>query len=156
MTAIIDGTNGITSPGIVGVTDGSNALAGTVGEYVSSYVSNAGTVASGTAVNATSITLTAGDWDVQGTLLFNYQTGNIPTAAYGGITSSSATLPTLTSLNRTDIEITLNTGSGIVIPVPSQRVNITSTTTYYLVVQTAFTTGSNPQYGGSIRARRMR
>jgi uncharacterized alpha/beta hydrolase family protein len=54
-----------TSPfGIVGVTTNSNATAGNVGEYVESIVSAVMASASGSYSDATTISLTAGDWDV--------------------------------------------------------------------------------------------
>jgi hypothetical protein len=53
---------------VPGVTDGSNAPAGMVGEFISKAVLAANAVAAntGVVVNVTSLSLPAGDWDVQG------------------------------------------------------------------------------------------
>ena len=59
--------------GVVGVTTNSNATTGYVGEYISSQVAVASAVALTTATpaNVTSISLTAGDWDVDGVIDLN-------------------------------------------------------------------------------------
>lgn len=65
---ILFGTNPtLSQPNIVGVTNGSSANAGSVGELISSSVvsGSAVSLASGTAKNLTQITLSAGEWDVQ-------------------------------------------------------------------------------------------
>jgi len=153
----IDST-GITSPVgplvLTGVTDGSNALAGTVGEFVySAVVASASGLTSGTPTNVTSISLTAGDWDVQGAISFNQNTGTSATYAIGSVTTTSATNPGLTY--ETFIAVTELTASAFSCPVPSLRVNVTTTTTVYLVGQCNFS-GGTIGAGGFIRARRVR
>ncbi len=55
-----------------GVTDGSDAAAGQVGEYIeATFAGPAGLAGGGTAVNVGSISLTAGDWDVSGSVTFS-------------------------------------------------------------------------------------
>lgn len=54
---------------IIGVTDGSNAMPGTVGE-VATQTTN-GSVAVGSPWSFTAITLQPGDWDIQGTASFD-------------------------------------------------------------------------------------
>jgi hypothetical protein len=156
MTAVIDGTNGITSPGIVGVTDGSNALAGTVGEYVSSTVIATGTgLTSSTATNATSISLTAGDWEVNGSLAFNFGASTVPSYVYGAISTTSATLPGSASPLSMFFQGSISTGSETNFVVPTLRINVTTTTTVYLVGQASFSV-STAGLGGYLRARRVR
>lgn len=60
----------ITTPNIVGVTNGSNAAAGSVGEYVTASPTGI-SLTTGTTINLTSISLTAGDWDVSGAVEFS-------------------------------------------------------------------------------------
>jgi hypothetical protein len=146
--------------GIVGVTDGSNANAGVVGEYVSAQVSAPTTGAtSGSALNATSISLTAGDWDVNGTIAFNFAAAT-GSNFQGSINTTSATFPggqSVSQLNgsSTYLSTTLTTNTGVTLPVPPQRINITTTTTVYLIGVLTFTSGT-AGIGGTIRARRIR
>jgi len=149
MSITLDGTNGITSPGIIGVTDGSNATAGTVGEYIDSYAS--GTTVSGSPTTMTSISLTAGDWDVSGAV--NYNGNSTPTYVQGGIGTTTNSFSG-TSTGKTVLASGTNTtaGTGSVL-IPRFRVSITTTTTYYLVGQLSSTSQTCQGY---ISARRMR
>lgn len=158
MTAVIDGTNGITSPGIVGVTDGSNALAGTVGEYVSSAVSVTTTGAtSGTYQNVTSISLTAGDWDVWGSIQINGASTTIFSTLNGCISTTSATFSGTTGYNTSIIlSITQNNlAFAPCVPVAPQRLSLSTTTIVYLVMYPLFSV-STAGLGGFIAARRRR
>ena len=142
--------------GIVGVTDGSNANAGVVGEYISSIVLPTSTgLTSVTPTNATSISLTAGDWDVSGCLSFDYAGTTVPSYVYGAISTTSATLPGITNPTSMFFQGTITTGSETNFVVPTLRINITTTTIVYLVGQCYFTT-STAGFGGFIRARRVR
>jgi len=144
-----------TTAGIVGTTIGDNANAGSVGEYVSSSVSPPSTgLTSGTVTNATSISLTAGDWDITGLIFFNFGSGTTSTYSIGAISTTSATIPGSPYFS-TQLFATQNTGTGCALPVPTIRLNITSTTTVYLVGQSSFTGGTNG-IGGFIAARRRR
>ena len=150
---------GITSPVgplvLTGVTDGSNASAGSVGEYVSSTVAN-GTVSfsNGTPLNVTSISLTAGDWDVWGRLTFG--SGSIPST----LNSLSSGVSSVTSsFNEQQARFyttaaQLNGYNTEGIP-PMTRYNLTTTTTIYLVGNVYFS-GGNVNGGGFIGARRRR
>lgn len=60
----------------MGVTDGSNASAGQVGEYLTANGSNAGLVSLAQTDIAT-LTLTAGDWDVTGSALIQPAGANV-------------------------------------------------------------------------------
>ena len=51
---------------IPGVVNASNASAGTVGEFVTATQSTNVAMTTAVAINVTSISLTAGDWDVDG------------------------------------------------------------------------------------------
>lgn len=142
--------------GIVGVTDGSNANAGVVGEYVSSTVAAVSSgLSSNTATNATTISLTAGDWDVSGLIAFNYAGTTVPTIYYAAISSTSATLPGLSSGLAIYFSYTSPAGSAFAAVVPTVRLNLTTTTTIYLVGSSTFTI-STAGIGGTIRARRIR
>src|SRR6266436_3159933 len=63
----------ITTPNVVGTVTNDNAAAGSVGEYVESNIAfaSATSLTSNTAKTITSISLTAGDWDVSGSVGFS-------------------------------------------------------------------------------------
>ena len=160
MSITLDGTNGITSPGIIGVTDGSNATAGTVGEYISSVVTSGSQVSltTLTAVNITSISLTAGDWDVSGSVWFDAGSAStVIVYARGGASSTSATMPSVVYTfgisNGAGGTLFSNTDGGQ--SIPTQRFNLSTTTTIYLVASCSFSVSTLFAYG-FIRARRIR
>ena len=141
--------------GIVGVTDGSNANAGVVGEYISAQVTASTTgLTSASTTTVTSISLTAGDWDVIGAIAYNFGVGCIASSAYGAVSTGSS-LPNSANGGSTFIATTLTAGTGLTLPVPSIRVNVTTTTTVNLIAYMAFTGGSCGA-GGFIGARRRR
>ena len=148
-----------TTSGIVGTTLADNAQAGSVGEYVSATVASGSPVnlpSAGTFVNVTSISLTAGDWDVSGLMAFSIQSGTVTLVNYltADTSTTSADGGTLGSLVQTQAPYP-NTAT-ILIAVPTYRYNFSSTTTVYLNARASFT--GTATYGGygAIRARRVR
>lgn len=143
-----------------GFADASNASVGNVGEIMESTISTfANYTTSATYQNITSITLTAGDWDIYafGTFSSNSATitagantiFNIATAtasATGAIEGKTISYIPQSALIGTSIE---SCGSMRI------RVSISATTIYYLNTQATFTL-LNPQFTGSISARRIR
>lgn len=141
-----------------GVTTNSSAAAGIVGEYVTASIISGSAVSLTTATpaNVTSISLTAGDWDVNGVVNFLGSTIST-TAVAGGLSSTTATLPTLPSTGRTDVSLfgTALANSAAATQTGSARFSLAGTTTVYLVGQCTFTGGTCTAYG-MIRARRVR
>jgi hypothetical protein len=137
-----------TTSGIVGTTLADNANAGSVGEYQSASTAAAG-ITTAVQANATSISLTAGDWDVQGTV--TYTPAGTMTYAYSGVSTTSATLPAGNTGS-----YTATAGGTVLLAVPSPvvRLNLSATTTVYLVAGAAFTLTCTA--AGFIRARRIR
>ena len=135
---------------IVGVNDNSSPTAGNVGEVISSVVTAASPVSMTTTVakTITSITLTAGDWDVFGHVGVNATT---VTVLLGGLNTTTNTLPALELYN------TINqSGSQCGLNVPGQPYKVANGTTqivYLIGYGTA--TGTLVGYGG-IYARRRR
>jgi hypothetical protein len=135
---------------IAGVNDGSNVPAGQIGEVVSA--SGAG-VALTTAIpaNIASVILTAGDWEVYGSVSLASST-SVGAGAAGGISTTSGALPPVPNYF-------LNNGAASLVQyvgaVPTQRLNLAVTTTVYLVGQLTFATGVGTG-AGVISARRMR
>lgn len=166
------GTNGITlngnlaftttsTQGIVGTIAVDNAAVGNVGEYVVSIVPQGSAISAGTSgqfKNITSITLSAGDWDVCGN-------GMVTLAASAVFTNENRVSISLNSGNTTtsdvngyniidfDPPISNLTDSGACIPL--YRVSINTSTVVYLKLATNYTSGP-PIIYGTISARRRR
>lgn len=140
-------------PPLKGVTDGSNAAAGIVGEFIEAIELDASALAAsnGIPLNVTSISLTAGDWDVSGVASFNPSGTNNVTLSLGAINTVSAALPAVERWTIMGTTIT----NRLSCPVARQRFSLTVTTTLYLVAQANFVTGSCTVYG-FINARRIR
>ena len=152
--------------GIVGVTDGSSAAAGNVGEYVRSYGSGTSAV-NGQFVNITSIALSAGDWDVSGNGLLYSNGGTIlplevlAISLYSGDTRTDHVQgDNTTNWAATGYTTSVTLGGTI----PSYRVLVTpamvaansgSPVPVYLKGVCAYS-GASPTYYGRISARRIR
>jgi len=150
----------ITTPVIMGVTGGSNAISGEEGEYISSIVASGSAVSmtTGTGVNITSVSLTAGDWDVVGMMFFTSAASTNIKQLIGGFSTTSATLALLGDR----IGITSYSSAGVTpgvlhcgTPSVHTRFNLTSTTTVYLIGQPTFSADTLTAWG-SIQARRVR
>lgn len=152
--------SGWKSPTALGVTDGSNAAAGVVGEYVESLVAaaTAWPTTTGLYADGTSISLTAGDWQLTA-MLNTVRGGSNVTIQNLGISTttgnSSAGLVAGQNLAVNTID-TLGAGTdALTMTVPVYRQNTTSTTTYYLKVNATFA-GAAPTYSARLSARRVR
>jgi hypothetical protein len=142
-----------------GTTTNDSATAGCIGEYIESVITSGSAVSlvSATAKNVTSISLTAGDWDVD---CINYfivgGTGTTTTDMRASLSLVTNTedvtpgrfahtlLPTLTS-----------SGGTASTSIPPYRFSLTSTNSIFLVAQSTFATSTMTAYG-IIRARRVR
>lgn len=141
---------------VPGTSTNDNSAAGKVGEVILSTVAvSTVSLSTGTAANITSISLTAGDWDVYG--LIDYHPGGSTTASYlqGGISQTSGTLGSQETIASDPFAIAAGLGVDPGIVVPPQRVNLASTTTVYLVAKAGFAL-STLTGGGILWARRAR
>jgi len=140
--------------GIVGTQTNDNAPAGSVGEYVSSQISFAARISltSGAAANLTSISLTAGDWDVAGNVSYIAGGTTTTSSTNTGISTTSATLPdgSLIFYGPSGAAGALTGAAPMV-----TRLALATTTTIYLVVLATFAV-STMQACGFLRARRVR
>lgn len=149
----------LTNPNIVGTTTNNNAAAGSVGELISSVVPLASVVSltNNTSATVTSISLTAGDWDVYGNVTLN-----------GGATTLLQYYSCWCGLSNTTPDPSLWTGQSYGVAglatfaenqvgstTPYLRVSIATTTTIYLAVIAGFTLSTATACGG-IFARRIR
>ena len=141
-----------------GVTDGSDAAPGQLGEVISSNVTTPVALpTSNTSFTVGSISLTAGDWDISGEVWIA-TAGALPTLVSGGIYPTT-TLPPATTLNGSRASLQLNSpgpfvGSQVLALRPC-RASLSATTTYYLLALATFPSGS-PTATGNIIARRVR
>jgi len=143
--------------GILGTTTNDDAGAGYVGEIIESTVLVGGAVAmvTGTAKTITSISLTAGDWDVWGNVCLNPAGGSIMQAIAASINTTTDAVPTAPNGGATSNISGISTTSGIQLPSGVKRLSLSGTTTVYLIGQTAFTVSTMTGFG-YIGARRVR
>lgn len=151
--------------GIVGTTTNNNANAGAVGEFICAQVTNGGSptgcatnsstpvsLTSNTPANVTSVSLTAGDWDCRGNVVFNNGGTTVTTQSTGSINTTSATNNTLQFANYSPPS---TAGLNPAFAVPTVRESLSATTTVYLVVNNVFSTSTSAAYG-RIECRRAR
>jgi hypothetical protein len=143
---------------MTGTATNNNQSAGYVGEYISSEIAlgSAVSLSNATAANVTSISLTAGDWDVYGTTSFINSGSTTLTNIVGAIATTSATVPTFPN-GGGGAQLFLLGGTTTLASNTltfSKRLSLASTTTVYLVASAAFTNGTITGYG-FIGARRM-
>ncbi len=147
-----------TTGGIIGTTTNDNTTAGNVGEVISATASSTA-ITTATQTNITSISLTAGDWDVYGTIAyFPAATTNI-TDLYSSVSLTTATLDqtvfNYTRLSFTSAGIVPGTNKENILWTGPRRVSVASTTTVFLVGLANFSVSTMNTTGG-IRARRIR
>jgi hypothetical protein len=138
-----------------GTNTNDSASAGYVGEIVESTVllGSAVTLTTAVANNVTSISLTAGDWDVWGNV--GYNPGGTITRLACWISTTSATYPTAPNAGAlADWRAGFTSGAGQLIPAGMRRISISATTTTYLSVYAEF--GTSMTAYGYIGARRVR
>jgi len=146
------------SPQYGGTVTNDNAPAGSVGEFISSTVASPGSaITSGVGANITSISLTAGDWDVGG------QCVGVPAGTTTqsqlfcsvGTTSATGNLTAGFFFLGNGVGLTGAAQNSWTMNTPVARFSLASTTTVFLVVQNTFGTSTETAWG-IIRARRVR
>lgn len=149
-----------TTSGIVGTATNNNASTGKVGEFISSVVLIGAAVplTNNTQTNITTISLTAGDWDVWGTLWTAPAAGTLTTTVACSVSQTSATLPTTPAIGESTQQIrgiSTATTEVIILNTGDTRISLAGTTTIYLVGLTFFSVSTMGAYG-SLCARRVR
>lgn len=152
------------SSNIPGTTTNDSAAAGNVGEFVTATVAVGAAVAltTATTTNVTSISLTAGDWDLSGQVDFNPGATTSITVLQGGVSLTTATLAGQAGGAGLGTDPTLVITQPAAVPVGQVhiqagpvRLSISATTTVFLVAQGTFTVSTLAAFG-TIRARRVR
>jgi hypothetical protein len=138
-----------------GTATNDNAAAGEVGEYVTASQLSSQSLTTGNGLTLTSISLTAGDWDVTGFMQFS---------SAGTTTVSDFAVSLSTTTNTLDLSLdrfAQMSWNASVIPgtvgltTGTSRFSLSSTTTVYVVGRAIFGT-STATATGMIRARRAR
>lgn len=149
----------IATPQITGITSGVAAPAGYIGEVKQSQVAvgSAVSITTVTPTNVTSVVLTPGDWDIEANVNFTATSASVAAGSLwvAGLSTTTATVP----VNGTEVQefmpaLTTTTFKGS-ITVPNNVLNVTASTTVYLVFEATFTAGTLSAYG-SLVARRIR
>lgn len=142
-----------------GTTTNDSAAAGYIGEYISSSAANSAvSMTTGSNFDMTSISLTAGDWDVEGNVAIAVGAGATVSVFRGWISTTSATFPTPPNAGAM---FDLVFGSAVMatstqaMPVGRIRISLSGTTTVYLSSRASFS-GGTVTGGGFIGARRVR
>ena len=141
-----------------GTTTNDSAAAGEIGEILESTlaVGSATSLTTATTKTITSISLTAGDWDVWGNVGFIGAGSAAVTHVRAAISAANNTLPTNPNGGGVAaIQGTLGTDKLQILPCGQTRVSVAGTTTYYLVGHAEWTVGTMTAFG-YIGARRAR
>jgi hypothetical protein len=136
------GTSGVQ---VQGKTNAVATNAGYMGEIISSTVlaASAVSMSNNTQKDITTISLTAGDWDVFGNILFQSSVGATDYQCWVSLTSAS--YPDLSSITAIQGSALGATVGGLTAPV--LRVNVSSTTTVYLSGLASFVSGTTTACG---------
>jgi hypothetical protein len=142
--------------GIVGTAAADNAQAGSVGEVLT-QTTLLTTATTGVLLNAATISLTAGDWDVYGLIQTNPAVTTTQSAVSCGISGTSATYATISGgfVNAVNLYSSIPAGDSINMQAFATRINVSATTNVYLVAGAAFLI-STLTIDGYIWARRRR
>jgi hypothetical protein len=141
----------ITTPNIQGVTGGTTAASGQVGQPLTA-TGTAVSITNSTPANCTSINLPAGDWNVWGNVNFNPGSGTAFSLMQSGFNTTSATLPAAPNYSAAAFAGTTNFGQSSM--PPQQIYNVSTATTVYLVANGGFA-GGTATVSCFIDARRM-
>lgn len=139
-----------------------NATAGNAGEYKSTVGTSGApvTLVNNTGNNVVTLSLTAGDWDVWGTVYLTPGAGTTIGSAQVGASSTSATVPATAG----DFNSTYWGASGVIASsfpssvtqeAPKVRISLSATTNVFLAVNANFSGGALTTFG-AIKARRAR
>lgn len=147
--------------GLVGTATNDDAAAGKVGEYLSVSSPTGGTATPGSTdafVNITSMSLTAGDWDVWGTARFDTGGAFVGTRYDIGISLSSAAADSTSSGGYIRDYIAINGAFIRLLNTGVRRISLSGTVTVYLVGSLTYGTLGVTTWGSNsiLMARRVR
>lgn len=129
-----------------------------VGEYAESIITQGSGTAltTNTAANITTLSLTAGDWNLWGNVAFLSAATTAINDLNGWISTTSATIPAGNLRSQRFVAVAFTPGiANESFCVPFKRLNLATTTTVYLSVQATFAT-STLEGSGGLFARRAK
>ena len=144
---------------LTGVTAASDAAAGKIGEFMSDALDATQTPeVSNAYVAVATLALTAGDWDVSGTLALDTGGTTAATQVTVVISNSNSTLETASSHAFASIGAVPSVNTSTFIQVGPRRISISSPTTYYLLGRLTYSVLGGASYTTSsfFSARRVR
>jgi hypothetical protein len=133
----------------IGVTDGSSAASGYIGEVITSSVPSGSAVSltTGVASNVTSLPLPPGFYLAFANIIFDPAGSTVVSAITGSINSTSATQATAPNGGYQTRSDSFTTGADQSLSITPFIINITATTTYFLVATASFTTSTCAAFG---------
>ena len=134
---------------IQGLRAGNAPSAGYVGEQITSSATTVA-LSNASGKTITSISLTAGIWDVSGLFVVNGSTANI-TDTSAGISTTNNTISG--NLGQGYARMAIGAGTVVSMTLPIVRATLSSTTTYYLVGSANFAAGSANGQGTIVATR---
>lgn len=140
-----------------GTATNDDASAGHIGQIIVAEVlgGSAVSLSSTVANDIASISLTAGDWDLDGNICYSIGSSTSATRLQGWTSATSNTVPTAPNKGSEFLlQVSFPDSTAQCFPVGTQRISIASTTTHYLSAR-ADHSGTVSAYG-YIRARRVR
>lgn len=142
---------------LMGVNNATADVAGQLGETTTSTVSGVAVAATGTVGNVTSISLTAGKWEIKASAVYTGGATGLTaeSTAKMSIVSTSATNGTSGSTMSQQSVYALVANGLVAMHITSVVINITATTTYYLTEEVTYAAGS-PTAAATIVATRIR
>ncbi len=148
-----------TTKGIQGTTTNDSPTAGVVGEVISACVSAVSQGGNNVFTDVSSVTLTAGDWDlsVMGEINPNGATMTIGTVLSMGFSTTSGNSQPDQAIGNNTARISVDSVSTLVfdMAVVPRRVSIASNTVYYLKTKAQYSVAT-PVFTGCISGRRAR
>ena len=141
----------------MGVTDGSEAGSGQIGEFLLHQILAADAIplTSEQILTVATIDLPAGDWDVRGQVDYAADPSTIITYVKQGVSRFDAQFDAQDTYSNIYVRSSVETGVDIGISLRPTRLNIATPTTVYLVCMALFVLSTMSAYG-YIGARRAR
>jgi len=135
-TAFVSASPKITTPTVVGEATGVASPAGSWGETVTASGTSI-SLTSGSIANCATMPLTAGKWMLYGSISFNPAGSTVMSGASAGISTTTGAVPAVPLYS--SWSGTAAAGSTEIFTVPTQIVNPSSSTSYFLVGAANFT-----------------
>lgn len=143
----INATTQVLYPHLNGTPNSTTPPAGFIGERISSAIASAGvSISNATAANLTSISITPGIWDVTLIAAFNGATTGTYVRCGIGPNTASYTGTVAGDSNISEPFLT-QSATDQCIALPAVRIALSSTTTYFGVVDMGYTVGTGKCYG---------